>query len=268
MARAHERIDQRLVVRVDVRAERARRNRATARACAAGDHRSSRSRLAHTQASANCGGVRPLLRRVRLAAVCAIASDSSRNSVSMDALVACARAREPSGGVAPGAYLPVSTPRASGRVGHDADAVVIAGRQDLDLRHAVQQRCSRAGRRRAAARPARRTRARPRRCASRGNSTRRSSGSCRRASGRRWRASSRRAACRDRPCAGNRCRCSRCARRARLSSHALHDPAPRQCRRRAAPWRHHVADLGREDPARAVAPRSPAPTIASDAPLA
>ena len=56
-----------------------------------------------------------------------------------------------------------------------------------------------------------------------------------------------RSACRDRPCAGSRCRCSRWPRRSRLSSHAA------SIQRRDRPpscgfFGHHVAALGGEDP--------------------
>jgi hypothetical protein len=47
--------------------------------------------------------------------VCAIANDSSRNSVCI--IRRSLRAARESSGIAPGAYLPVSTPRAIGEYG-------------------------------------------------------------------------------------------------------------------------------------------------------
>ena len=92
--------------------------------------------FAHSHASANCITVRPVFSACAFS-VCAIANDSSRNSVSI--IRASRRAPRESSGTTPGAYLPVSTPRATGEYGRDADAVIVASRKDLDLRHPVEQ---------------------------------------------------------------------------------------------------------------------------------
>ena len=71
--------------------------------------------FAHSHASANCVAVRPV-RSACAFSVCAIANDSSRNSVSM-IRASFSAPREPSGATPPGEYLPVSTPRAIGEYG-------------------------------------------------------------------------------------------------------------------------------------------------------
>ena len=71
--------------------------------------------LASTQFTAKSPAVMPFFSACAFN-FCAIASDSSRNSVSIIRL-SLRPAREPSGGFSPGLYLPSSTPRASGEYG-------------------------------------------------------------------------------------------------------------------------------------------------------
>ena len=70
------------------------------------------ARCASTQAVAKCDGATPFVSQCALR-VCAARSDSSRNSVCI--IRASPRpARVPGSGLAPGAYLAASTPRAIG----------------------------------------------------------------------------------------------------------------------------------------------------------
>lgn len=71
-------------------------------------------RFARSHASANCIGVRPVFAACAVS-FCAIARDSSRNSVS--SIRASLRPTRESVGTAPAADLPVITPRAIGEYG-------------------------------------------------------------------------------------------------------------------------------------------------------
>ena len=94
-------------------------------------------RLAHSHASANCSSVRPVFCACSRS-FCAMANDSSRSSVSRDALVA-ARAARAFGQRRARRVLAGQHAARHRRVGRDAEAVVVARRQHLDLGHAVQQ---------------------------------------------------------------------------------------------------------------------------------
>ena len=94
-------------------------------------------RLRSTQARANCVAVRPLFLRVRLDRLRhrdRLVAEFGLHHPTILARDAGVRRRRGAGRVFAGEHA--ARQRA---VGHDADAVVIAGRQDLDLGHAVHR---------------------------------------------------------------------------------------------------------------------------------